>query len=368
MDQATFHQHCWETLLKDARRRKRTNATIKISLIEQTLIKDAAKAMEKHDSIATLRLASSRIASLMRKAKHCVVFTGAGISTSAGIGDYRGKGGKWTEMDRKAVTKEVSTLIGGSNDATKAEPKNDDDDDVPYEDLRPTYTHEALAKLMELGIVKYIISQNCDDLHGLSGVDYQHLAELHGNIYLEICEKCRRRYYRHCYVMDDLASQYYEDLQDYGHSQLSKPSHARKCEHCELNHRTGRKCEVKDCNGFLKDSIINFGDNLEEDILTAAEEQAKQADLIISLGTTMRVTPACDLVLMGREPLQLVIVNRQRTGFDKVCIEGEGVRVFGDCDQVMREVMTLLLPHKEEREWEMGREERMEEYDARRKL
>ena len=43
---------------------------------------------------------------------------------------------------------------------------------------------------------------------------------------------------------------------------------------------------------------------IEENILHGAEEEAKQADLMLSLGTTMRVTPACDLVLMGREPLQ----------------------------------------------------------------
>ena len=43
---------------------------------------------------------------------------------------------------------------------------------VNYEDLRPTYTHEALAKLMHMGILKYAISQNGDGLHTLSGKSF----------------------------------------------------------------------------------------------------------------------------------------------------------------------------------------------------
>ena len=37
------------------------------------------------------------------------------------------------------------------------------------------------------------------------------------------------------------------------------------------------------------DTIINFGDDLEWDILEKAEENAEKTDLIISLGTTMAV-------------------------------------------------------------------------------
>ena len=38
---------------------------------------------------------------MLKSATHCVAFTGAGISTSAGIGDYRGKSGKWTLEDQE---------------------------------------------------------------------------------------------------------------------------------------------------------------------------------------------------------------------------------------------------------------------------
>lgn len=362
--EAVFHEECWKMLLKAANQRKSKNSSLKMSRVEQGLIREAAKTVERHDSRISLETASSKIAALMKNAKHCVVFTGAGISTSAGIGDYRGKEGKWTEMDR------AQSAAGKTAETTEAE--TSEEDGVEYEELRPTYTHEALVKLMELGVVKYIISQNGDGLHSLSGIEHDSLAELHGNVFLEVCEKCDKHYYRSYYVLDDTASQYYEDLQDNGQTDIQKPKHAVRCERCGLNHRTGRRCDLKDCKGHLKDSIINFGDHLEEEILRKAEDQAREADLILSLGTTMQVTPACDLVLMGKEPLRLVIVNRQKTGFDEACYRrvaggnsGEeelGVRVFGDCDDVMREVMSHLLKTRELRVWEGLRDARMEKY------
>ena len=59
------------------------------------------------------------------------------------------------------------------------------------------------------------------------------------------------------------------------------------------------------------------------------------------------------------------MVNRQRTGFDEVCAgvgeggEVLGVRVFGDCDHVMKELMKLLLSDVEREKWEKERGKRM---------
>jgi NAD-dependent SIR2 family protein deacetylase len=70
---------------------------------------------------------------------------------------------------------------------------------------------------------------------------------------------------------------------------LSSPLYIEisRCKSCGLSHRTGRKCEK--CKGYLRDTIINFGDDLELDVLVRAEEHAQKTDLFISLGTTMAV-------------------------------------------------------------------------------
>lgn len=74
----------------------------------------------------------------------------------------------------------------------------------------------------------------------------------------------------------------------------------------------------------------------------------------------MLVTPAKSLVTMGKKPLKLVIVNRQRTDFD----HRSSLRVFGDCDDLWERTLPHLLAHAKLLEWELGRGGRMKEYGA----
>ncbi len=84
--EAALHLKCWEDILKAARSRKKPSILIKM---EKIMITQAAKTVEKHDSEDYINVEASRIADMIKTAQHCVAFTGAGISTSAGIGDYR---------------------------------------------------------------------------------------------------------------------------------------------------------------------------------------------------------------------------------------------------------------------------------------
>lgn len=64
------------------------------------------------------------------------------------------------------------------------------------------------------------------------------------------------------------------------------------------------------CNGYLANAVINFGDSLEKRVLSTAEDHAKRSDIVLCLGTSLRISPACDLVEMGQSPVRLVICNR----------------------------------------------------------
>lgn len=96
--------------------------------------------------------------------------------------------------------------------------------------MRPTYTHEAIVKLLEMGIFKYVISQNTDGLHRLSGVPADKISELHGNAFAQKCEICETRY--------DVSV---------SHRDRPRPANVppKICERCRINHRTGRMCEKR---------------------------------------------------------------------------------------------------------------------------
>lgn len=87
---------------------------------------------------------------------------------------------------------------------------------------------------------------------------------------------------------------------------------ANKCN----QHKTGRKCV--ECNGNLCDSILNFGEYYDEDLLDKAERTGVKADVMLCLGSSMRVGIPADIVSdCGKRKGKIIIVNLQKTPLDK---------------------------------------------------
>jgi mono-ADP-ribosyltransferase sirtuin 6 len=75
--------------------------------------------------------------------------------------------------------------------------------------------------------------------------------------------------------------------------------------------KTGRICEF--CGSDLIDTLLDWEDALPEWDWERAQDQCRKADLVIALGTSLRIEPAGSLPAMGK---QFVIVNLQETPYD----------------------------------------------------
>ncbi|XP_032739472.1 NAD-dependent protein deacetylase sirtuin-6 isoform X4 [Lontra canadensis] len=140
------------------------------------------------------------------------------------------------------------------------------------------------------------------------------LAELHGNMFVEECVKCKTQYVRDTVV---------------GSMGLKA---------------TGRLCTVakarglRACRGELRDTILDWEDALPDRDLTLADEASRNADLSITLGTSLQIRPSGNLPLATkRRGGRLVIVNLQPTKHDRHA----DLRIHGYVD----EVMTRLMKH-----------------------
>ena len=90
------------------------------------------------------------------ESRYQVVFTGAGISTESGLPDFRGSDGIWTRRDKGLTPPKVMTS--------------------PWDSVDPNSGHFANVKLQRLDTLKFLISQNVDNLHLKSGIHPELLA------------------------------------------------------------------------------------------------------------------------------------------------------------------------------------------------
>lgn len=194
------------------------------------------------------------LAQWLYESRYLVVFTGAGVSTESGIPDFRGPEGVWTRRDKGLPPKAMSRA---------------------WDSVEPNKGHFAILELQKLGKLKFLISQNVDNLHLKSGIQPDLLAELHGNIAKRRCTRCGK-----------------------------SPDCSTGLTRCH-------------CGGELVSSVVNFGQPLPERDLRLSFEHSRRSDLFVVVGSSLVVTPAAD---MPREALaagaKLVIMNLGETPFD----------------------------------------------------
>jgi NAD-dependent deacetylase len=197
--------------------------------------------------------------------------TGAGISAESGVPTFRGKEGLWG----KFRAEELATM-----DSFMDNPK------IVWEwynwrrklitEVKPNPGHTAIAELERITESFCLITQNVDGLHRAAGSEL--ILELHGNINDSKCVECG---------------------EPFAESSDIDPDDIPSC---------------SDCGGQIRPDVVWFGEMLDDRVIGRALEEAEQAEVFFSIGTSALVHPAASLPLVAKQAGALLIeINPEAT-------------------------------------------------------
>ena len=277
-------------------------------------------------------------AALLRRSHNVLVITGAGISTSLGIPDFRSK-------ETGFYSKLLDRGINEPEEVFDIE-EFDDNPRTFYElaaDILPDLkryspTHGFIRLLQDKGKLQTNYTQNIDNLEELAGIDKHRLIQCHGSFATATCRKCKhkvkgtdifadireKRVSRCKRCIRDLAAK--ESLGP-PKSKRRKPSRGR---YDSDNDSSDAVPEP----GVMKPDITFFGEQLPDNFFDRfTNADVKSVDLVLVIGTSLKVAPVSEMPNYLPHDVPHVYISREaieHVNFD--------VQLLGDCDDVVVEL------------------------------
>jgi len=239
-------------------------------------------------------------AELLATARRGLALTGAGVSAESGIPTFRGEGGLWTKYDPVKVAS-IEYFMADPGAYWKV---SKDRGRVALA-ARPNPGHHALAMLEAAGHLNAVVTQNTDGLHQESGS--RHVIEVHGSGRTVQCLDCGSREPR-------------SEVQ------------------ARLEAEMPPRCRV--CGGiFLKPTVVLFGEPMPHAAVQEAFALARQADVMLVVGSSLVVYPAAEIPVAAlRSGAPLIVINAEPTPLDEVAT----VVIRGKSGEVLPEIVRLI--------------------------
>ncbi|TKA45655.1 NAD-dependent protein deacetylase hst2-1 [Friedmanniomyces endolithicus] len=236
------------------------------------------------------------------KASKIVVMTGAGISTSAGIPDFRSpETGLYANLARLNLPY-AEAVFDISFFKQNPEPFYTLAHELYPGKYRPTITHSFIRLLHDKGLLLKLFTQNIDCLEREAGVPDDKIVEAHGSFARQSCIECK-----HPYPEDD----------------IKRHIAAMEIPRCH------------ECEGLVKPEIVFFGEQLPQAFFENRMLPA-QSDLCIVMGTSLTVQPFASLPGAARGHTPRLLINKERVG--GLGNGTDDVLLLGDCDNGVKKL------------------------------
>ncbi|CUS12184.1 unnamed protein product [Tuber aestivum] len=243
---------------------------------------------------------------LSGKCEKIVFLCGAGISTSAGIPDFRTPGtGLYSNLQTLNLP-HPEAVFDISFFRTNPQPFYTLAKSLHPGQFTPTVTHAFISLTAKKNLLHKCFTQNIDTLERAAGVPPEKLVEAHGSFAGQSCIDCHVAY----------------------------PADKMK-EH--LLAGSVPKCEA--CAGLVKPNIVFFGENLPGEFRTGIG-MVGEADLVVVMGSSLSVYPFAALPVRAREGAVRLLINNERAG--EIGGRADDVIFLGGCDEGVRKLAKEL--------------------------
>lgn len=210
----------------------------------------------------------TKIQAAFDNAKHIVFLTGAGVSTASGIPDFRSANGLYTQNRNAEYYLSHRYFASDPEGFYEFCKKN-----LYFPDAKPNVIHEKQAALTQQDRAT-VITQNIDNLYEEAGT--KHLVDFHGNLYNVYCEKCGKSV----------------PVEEYLESRIHKLD-----------------------GGPLRPDIVLYDEGIKQQNIVDAVKALQNADLVVIVGTSMKVYPFAGLLEYRDPNAKVIAINRQKLNF-----------------------------------------------------
>ena len=247
--------------------------------------------------------------------KNIIVLTGAGISVSAGIPDFRSRTGMY---ERSTKFKLPHPWAVFDANYFKRNP-------IPFYDIvrnmmfakgsgsemtyRPTLTHCFFALLERKNLLTRVYTQNVDCLETVSGLSPKRLCQMHGTVQTARCCKCKKA--QPISAMAETLKPLPDD--DPAVAANTSPFKWREdgltwsvpmCPHCQSD------------DAIIKPDVVLFNEGLPVENLMQSTVDMPQCDLLLCFGSTFQVMPFATFIGKVDDLTPRVLFNREKVAQD----------------------------------------------------
>lgn len=284
---------------------------------------------------------------LLQQSRNIIVLTGAGISTSLGIPDFRSKGtGLYSKLAHLGLSdpQEVFDISVFKQDPTIFYSVARD---ILPNTERFSPTHAFIALLQNKGKLLTNYSQNIDNLEAKAGITPDRLVQCHGSFATATCVKCGFKVVGDSLFPEIKAGKIPRCRKCTQGSRTTNNSRKRKVQRDGTEKRPRRRPGDYDSNsdsefdnlptgnaGVMKPDITFFGEPLPEQFSKRLTEHDRDlVDLVIVIGTSLKVAPVSEVVPYLPPNIPQLYISRtpvSHVNFD--------IDLLGDCDVVVSEL------------------------------